>query len=46
MLKVMWEKGSEPGFFSHAEAARFIEQVCKKTAPDLHYTIIEDFSEA
>ena len=36
---VEWDKGMATGFASKQEAERFIKHVCRKTAPDLDYSI-------
>ncbi len=36
---VKWETGIATGFTSKKEAERFIEHICKKTAPGLNYYI-------
>lgn len=36
---VEWDRGKATGFTSKQEAERFIERVCKKTAPSLNYYI-------
>jgi hypothetical protein len=41
MLAVKWKGGEETGFGSRKAAESFIENVCKKLAPDKTYTIHE-----
>lgn len=36
---VEWDNGMATGFASKKEAERFIKHVCRKTAPDLDYSI-------
>jgi hypothetical protein len=36
---VEWDGGIARGFKSKEEAERFIERICKKTAPNLNYSI-------
>ena len=36
---VEWDSGSATGFASKQEAERFIKHICKKTAPNLDYSI-------
>jgi hypothetical protein len=36
---VEWESGTATGFASRQEAERFIEHICRKTAPNLDYSI-------
>ncbi|MCE8423323.1 MAG: hypothetical protein J5U17_03755 [Candidatus Methanoperedens sp.] len=36
---VEWEQGMVKGFRSKEEAERFINHVCKKTAPDIEYSV-------
>ena len=36
---VEWDKGMATGFASKKEAERFIKHVCRKTAPNLDYSI-------
>ncbi len=38
-LIVEWNGGMATGFTSKKEAERFIKHVCRKTAPDLNYSI-------
>jgi len=38
-IVVEWKYGCVKGFGSTEEAERFINQVCKKTAPDLEYSV-------
>jgi hypothetical protein len=36
---VEWDRGIATGFASKQEAERFIKRVCRKTAPNLDYSI-------
>lgn len=36
---VEWKGGSAEGFASKQEAERFVEHICRKTAPHLDYKI-------
>ena len=36
---VEWDRGMATGFATKQEAERFIEHICKKTAPHLDYSI-------
>ena len=36
---VEWDKGMATGFASKKEAERFIKHICRRTAPDLDYSI-------
>lgn len=38
-ISVEWDVGMETGFASRMEAERFIERVCKKTAPELDFKV-------
>jgi hypothetical protein len=38
-ITVEWDSGIARGFNSKEEAERFIERICKKTAPHLNYSI-------
>ena len=38
-IAVEWDGGIVRGFKSVQEAERFIKHVCKKTAPDIEYSI-------
>ncbi len=42
MTTVAWNGGEENGFASEKEAERYIENVCKKVAPELEYAVKED----
>ncbi len=39
LITVEWNGGIERGFLSKEDAERFILRVCRKTAPDLKYSI-------
>ncbi len=39
LITVEWNGGTERGFMSKEDAERFILHVCKKTAPNLNYSI-------
>jgi hypothetical protein len=36
---VKWDTGIATGFASKQEAERFIKYICRKTAPNLNYSI-------
>lgn len=36
---VKWDSGMATGFASEQEAERFIEHICKKTAPNLDFRV-------
>lgn len=38
-ISVVWEKGNVNGFKSKEAALRYIEHVCKKTAPEIEYSV-------
>lgn len=38
-IVVEWEQGIAKGFRSKEEAERFINHVCKKTAPDMDFSV-------
>jgi hypothetical protein len=38
-IVVVWKYGGVKGFGSTEDAERFINMVCKKTAPDLKYSV-------
>ena len=44
LITVEWKGGMAKGFRSREEAERFISRVCKKTAPDIKYSIYSIYS--
>jgi hypothetical protein len=38
-IVVEWKYGNAKGFRSTKEAERFINLICKKTAPDMEYSV-------
>jgi hypothetical protein len=38
-ISVVWEQGNVKGFNSKEAAQLYIERVCKKTAPELEYSV-------
>ncbi len=42
-ITVEWDKGRVTGFASKKDAQRFIERICRKTAPDIDYNIYSLF---
>ena len=38
-IVVEWKYGTVKGFGSKEEAERFINNVCKRTAPDMEYSV-------
>jgi hypothetical protein len=38
-IVVEWKYGAVKGFGSREEAQRFINNVCKRTAPDMEYSV-------
>lgn len=43
-IVVKWEQGTVKGFKSKEDALRYIDHVCKKTAPDMEYSVFCIFS--
>jgi|GEM_PF-2311832 len=43
-IVVEWKHGTVKGFRSKEDAVRYINQVCKKTAPDMEYSVSCIFS--
>jgi len=41
-IVVEWKNGTVKGFRSIEEAERYINQVCKKAAPDMDYSIFSE----
>ena len=38
-IVVEWKHGTAKGFKSKEDAWRYIDQICKKTAPDMEYSV-------
>jgi len=39
-ISVVWENGNVKGFNSFEAALLYIERVCKKTAPEMEYSVM------
>ena len=44
LITVEWNGGIAKGFRSKEEAERFISRICKKTAPEIKYSIYSIYS--